>query len=126
MLSTPASVMVVDDERQLWRTEGGEYNILIGSSSETILLSERVIVNEDPRSMAPLFNRMSPLKQFLRYPKARELVTHTFAGMPRAALFLDGDEMFTSMPIGKMVVLGILTDEKVDTLIEQANQGFSI
>lgn len=113
---------IYDDELQTWRMEGGEYNILIGSSSETIALSERVTVNEDPRSIAPLFNRMSPLKQFLQYPKARELVTHAFAGIPRAALFLGDDEMFTSMPIGKMVVLGVLTDEKVDTLITQANQ----
>ena len=117
---------IYDDERQTWRMEGGEYNILIGSSSETILLSERVTANEDPRSMAPLFNRLSPVKQFLKYPKARELVTHAFAGIPRAALFLGEDEMFTSMPIAKMVVLGILTDEKVDTLIEQANQASSI
>jgi beta-glucosidase len=117
---------IYDDELQTWRMEGGEYNILIGSSSETIALNERVTVNEDPRSIAPLFNRMSPLKQFLQYPKSRELVTHAFAGIPRAALFLGEDEMFTSMPIGKMVVLGTLTDEKVDTLIEQANQASSI
>ena len=72
--------------------------------------------------MVPQFNRMSPIKQFLQYPKTRELITQTFAGLPRAALFLGDDEMFTSMPIAKMVVLGALTDEKVDTLIEQANQ----
>ena len=76
--------------------------------------------------MAPLFNRMSPLKLFLKYPKTRELVTHTFADLPRAALLLGEDEMFTSMPIAKMVVLGTLTDEKVDTLIEQANQTSSM
>jgi beta-glucosidase len=113
---------IYDDERQTWRIESGEYNILIGSSSETIALRERVTVNEDPRSMAPLFDRMSPLKQFLQFPNTRELVANTFAGLPRAALFLGDDEMFTSMPIAKMVVLGILTDEKVDTLIKQANQ----
>ncbi len=118
--------MIFDDERQIWYLEGGEFEILIGPSSETLVLSESLIVKEDPRSMAPLFDRMSPIKQFLKYPKARELVTNAFAGMPRAALFLDGDEMFTSMPIGKMVVLGILTDEKVDTLIEQANRMSSI
>jgi beta-glucosidase len=114
--------MIYDDERQIWRMEGGEYNILIGSSSETIVLSERVTANEDPRSMAPLFNRMSPLKLFLKYPQTRELLTHTLAEVPRATLFLGEDEMFTSMPIAKMVVLGVLSDEKVNTLIEQANQ----
>ena len=113
---------IYDDELQAWRTEGGEFNMLIGSSSETIVLRERVTVNEDPRSMVPQFNRMSPIKQFLQYPKTHELLTQTFAGLPRAALFLGDDEMFTSMPIAKMVVLGALTDENVDTLIEQANQ----
>ena len=117
---------IYDDELQAWRTEGGEFNILIGSSSETIVLRERVTVNEDPRSMVPQFNRMSPIKQFLQYPKTHELLTQTFAGLPRAALFLGDDEMFTSMPIAKMVVLGALTDENVDTLIEQANQLFLV
>jgi len=117
---------IYDDERQTWRMESGEYNILIGSSSEAIALSERVTVNEDPRSMAPLFNRMSPLKQFLQYSKTRELVTHAFAEIPRAALFLGDDEMITYMTIAKMVVLGILTVEKVNTLIDQANQASSI
>jgi len=113
---------IYDDERQAWRMEGGEFNILIGSSSETIALRERVIVHEDQRSMVPLFNRISPIKQFLQYPKTRELLANTFAETPRAVLFQGDDEMFTSMPIAKMVVLGVLTDEKVDTLIEQANQ----
>jgi beta-glucosidase len=117
---------IYDIERQTWRTDGGEYHILIGSSSETIVLRERVRVNEDPRSMAPQFNRMSSLKRFLQYPKTRELITHAFAGISRANVFLGDDEMFTSMPIAKMVVLGALTDEKVDTLIEQANQTLSI
>ena len=111
-----------DDERQTWRLEGGDFEILIGPSSETIVLSARVIVKEDPRSAAPVFNRMSSLKQFLQYPKTRELVTNTLAGTPRAGLFLGEDEMFTSMPIGKLAVLGILSDEKVDALIAQVNQ----
>ncbi len=113
---------IYDDERLAWRTEGGEYNILIGSSSETIVLREHVTVNEDSRSIVPQFNRMSPIKHFLQYSKTRELLVNTFAGTPRASVFLGDDEMFTSMPIAKMVVLGALTDEKVDTLIEQANQ----
>jgi beta-glucosidase len=113
---------IYDDERKAWRLEGGEFTILIGSSSETLLLSDRVKVNEDPRSAIPLFDRMSPLKQFFQYPRSREIVTHTLTGIPGAEVYLGDDEMFTSMPIGKMSVFGILTDEKVDTLITQANQ----
>ncbi len=122
MILEERDFQIYDDERLIWRTEGGEYNILIGSSSETILLRERVTVHEDPHFMFSQFSRISPVKQFLQYPKTRELVANTFAGTPRAALFLGDDEMFTSMPIAKMVVLGILTDEEVNTLIEQANQ----
>jgi beta-glucosidase len=114
--------MIYDDERQIWRMEGGKYNILIGSSSETIVLSERVTVNDDLRSMAPQFNRLSPLKQFLQYPETRELLTQAFTGIPGSSPFLSDEEIFTSMPIAKMVVLGVLSEEKVDTLIEQANQ----
>ncbi|HYX51198.1 MAG TPA: fibronectin type III-like domain-contianing protein, partial [Ktedonobacteraceae bacterium] len=114
---------IYNDERQTWLTDGGEYNILIGSSSESIVLRERLTVHEDPRSLASQFNRLSPVKQFLQYPKTRELLANTFAGTPRASLFLnEEEEMFTSMPIAKMVVLGVLTDEKVNKLIEQANQ----
>ncbi|HXX79036.1 MAG TPA: glycoside hydrolase family 3 C-terminal domain-containing protein, partial [Ktedonobacteraceae bacterium] len=113
---------IYDEERQSWRTDSGEYHILIGSSSESIVLQAQVTVHEDPRSMASQFTRMSPIKQFLQNPKTHELLTLTLAGTPRASLFLGDDEMFTSMPITKLVVLGVLTDEHVDTLIEQANQ----
>ncbi len=91
--------MTMHGKHGIWKER--EYNILIGSSSETIELREHLKVNEDPRSMAPLFNRMSPIKQFLQYPKTRELVANTFAESPRAALFLGDDEMFTSMPIAQ-------------------------
>ncbi len=116
---------IYDDERQIWRIDGGEYNILIGSSSESIVLSGQVKVNEDLRAMMPLFTRMSPINQFIQYPKTHELLTHALTGIPRAELFLGDNEMFTSMPIAKLVVHGILTDKKIDTLIERANQMFS-
>ncbi|HYB02081.1 MAG TPA: glycoside hydrolase family 3 C-terminal domain-containing protein [Ktedonobacteraceae bacterium] len=117
---------IYDDERQIWRIDGGEYNILIGSSSESIVLSGQVKVNEDLRAMMPLFTRMSPIKQFLQYPDTHQLLTHALTGIPRAELFLGDNEMFTSMPVAKLVVHGILTDENIDTLIEQANQTFSL
>ncbi|HEY6408032.1 MAG TPA: glycoside hydrolase family 3 C-terminal domain-containing protein, partial [Ktedonobacteraceae bacterium] len=113
---------IYDAERQAWRLEGGEFAVLIGPSSEHMALSMNILAKEDPHSAAPVFDRMSPLKQFLRYPKARELVTNTFAGTTGAGIFLGADEMFTSMPIGKMAVLGILSDETVDRLIAQVNQ----
>ena len=117
---------IYDDERQTWRIDGGDYNILIGSSSETIMLREHVTVHEDPRTMASQFNRMSPVKQFLQHSETRELLAKTFAETHGAALFQGDDEMFTSMPIAKLVVLGVLSDHQVDTLIEQANQALRI
>ena len=77
------------------------------------------------RAMMPLFSRMSPIQQFIQYPETHQLLTHALIGIPRAELFLGDNEMFTSMPIAKLVVHGILTDEKIDALIEQANQMFS-
>ncbi|HEY6406230.1 MAG TPA: glycoside hydrolase family 3 C-terminal domain-containing protein, partial [Ktedonobacteraceae bacterium] len=58
--------MVYDVERQTWRLESGEFEILIGPSSETMALNARVQVKEDPRSALSVFGRMTPLKQFLR------------------------------------------------------------
>ena len=113
---------IYDVERQNWRLEGGEFEILIGPSSEHMVLSARVIAKEDPRSAVPVFDRMSPLKQFLKYPKAREIVTNAFAGTTIEDSLLGADELFTSMPVGKMVVLGTLPEEKIDTLIAQVNQ----
>jgi beta-glucosidase len=115
---------VYDVERQAWRLEGGEVEILVGPSSASMALSARVSVKEDPRSAAPVFDRMSPIKQFLQYAKAREVVTNAFAESPRADVFLGANEMFTSMPIGKLAVLGVLTDEAVDMLIAQVNHAF--
>ena len=113
---------VYDVERQFWRLESSELEILVGPSSEHMALSARVTTKEDPRLALPVFDRMTPLKQFLQHPKAREIVTNAFAGTTIEDALRGGDELFTSMPIGKMAVLGILPDEKVDTLIAQVNQ----
>jgi beta-glucosidase len=113
---------VYDSERQAWRLEGGEFEILVGPSSDHLVLHVGLSAKEDPQSAMPVFHRLSPLKQFLQYPKARAILTQTFAGTPQADFFLGEDELFTSMPIGKMARLGIITDETVDTLVAQVNQ----
>ena len=114
--------MLYDSTRQAWRLEGGEVEILVGPSSENLVLSTRVKTKEDPQSAAPVFDRMSPLKQFFQYPQAREALIHELTGTPKAGIFLSGNEMFTSMPIGKLAVFGLVTDEEIDLLIAQVNQ----
>ena len=114
--------MLYDSTRQAWRLEGGEVEILVGPSSENLVLSTRVKTKEDPQSAAPVFDRMSSLKQFLQYPQARGVLIHELTGTPQAGIFLSGNEMFTSMPIGKLAVFGLVTDEDIDLLIAQVNQ----
>lgn len=114
--------MLYDSERQAWRLESGELEILVGPSSENLVLSARVKTKEDPQSAAPVFDRMSSLKQFLQYPQAREALIHELTGTPKAGVFLSGNEMFTSMPISKLAVFGLVTDEEIDLLIAQVNQ----
>ena len=113
---------VYDTEWHTWRLEGGEFIVQVGPASNQMLLHTMVTAKEDLRFAVPHFTRMTQFKTILRYPKAHALLTQRFAGTPEEHLLLSGDELFTSMPICKLNMLGGMTDEQVDALIEQLNE----
>jgi beta-glucosidase len=112
---------VYDSERQAWRLESGEFELLVGPSSEHILLSTGIVAKEKSDPSLPVFHNMSSIKQFLQYPAMCEALAEMFSKTPMANAFLSADEGLLSMPIGKMSALGIFTDEMVDTLVKLAN-----
>lgn len=112
---------VYDSRRQAWYLESGKFEILVGPSSEHILLSTGIVVKEEADPSLPEFHNMSSIKQFFQYPVVYETLANMFSKTPLVNAFLSADEGLLSMPIGKMSALGIFTDEMVETLVNLAN-----
>lgn len=113
---------VYDTEWHTWLLEGGEFALLAGPASDQMLLHTTITTKEDARLATPHFTSMTSFKTILRYPKAHALLTQLFAGTAAEPFLLSGDEMFTSMPIGKLNMLGNMPDEQVNALIGQLNE----
>jgi hypothetical protein len=66
--------------------------------------------------------RIFGMSEEITAPRRPPTSLNAFAGTTLEDVLLGADELFTSMPIGKMVVLGILPEEQIDSLIAQVNQ----
>ena len=114
--------MVYDIERQNWRLEGGSYEIVVGASSADVRLKSSLVVKEDPQSARRTFSRMSPIKYFLQDPAGRKGLEAVIAGTRAEGLLQGENEMFTSIPIIKLVGFSGLKEEVIDNLVDQLNQ----
>jgi beta-glucosidase len=114
--------MVYDLERQTWRIEGGSYQILVGGSSADLPVSLTLKVIADPRLSRRTFTKLSPLTYFLQDPRGRELVEQFVSGTPLAGWLEAGDEMLTSIPIGKLAIFGQVPEAAINDLIARVNQ----
>lgn len=114
--------MVYDAERQNWRLEGGAYLIEVGGSSQEMALSVGVNIREDPRAARGIFTRMTALGRFLKDPVGREAIIEAVKGSQFEDWVQSENEMFTSMPIGKIAGLTNFSEEALAAILEEVNQ----
>jgi beta-glucosidase len=114
--------MVYDSKRQTWYLESDSVELLVGSSSDQLPLRAKVNTQADPQSEVITFTRESSLKDVLAHPQARAALVEAFAGTPVENLISSQSALFTSIPLGKGVPLGILNDEMLDALLAKMNQ----
>lgn len=119
---TDRDFMVYDAERQGWRMEGGRYLIEVGGSSDKLVVRQEVEVREDPRSARGVFTRMTALSRFLKDPAGRELVLGAVKGSRFENWLASEDEMFTSMPIAKVLGFTGFPQEELDAIVAKVNQ----
>ncbi len=119
-----------DSKYKTWVVESGEFEILVGSSSEDIKL-KKIINMTSEQKLKISFSRYSLLKEILTHPNGRKLLKEMVKDISNAQLdknFIDTlDDMdmgLLDLPLNKIIdylFLGNIPYEKVDLLISQLN-----
>jgi beta-glucosidase len=120
----PRDFAAYDARVAAWRTDSGEFDILVGASSRDIRLQETVTL-ELPDAVRIPFDRLTPLRDWLADPAVRERIDPALAKVPLLASATDSPMMETfvaDMPIAKLVMLGALGDAELDQIIAAVNR----
>ena len=120
----PRDFASFDTRIAAWRTDSGEFDILVGASSRDIRLQETVTLEFPERVRIP-FDRLTPLRAWLADPVARDLVEPALATVPLFASVTDSamlESFVGDMPIAKLVMLGALEDGELDAIIARVNR----
>ncbi|MEK3659276.1 glycoside hydrolase family 3 C-terminal domain-containing protein [Paenibacillus sp. FSL F4-0236] len=110
-----------------WHVETGEFEVLVGASSQEILLVESVVV-ESTVSLAKSYTRNSTIGDLMGDPQAAAIIQAMLSQAGEMMPMLqDGSEMMIemmrNMPIRAMVMFsqGAMTEQGLDELINLLN-----
>jgi beta-glucosidase len=126
---------VYDPRLAAWTAGSGVFDLLAGASSRDIRLQSSVTLQATGTPQM-LLDRLSPLRDWLRNPKARgrlrPVVNALLQGVTGEANSISEDGewregllngFIADLPISKLVMLGGLTEHDLAQLIELANAG---
>jgi beta-glucosidase len=118
-----------DSARKTWYIESGDFEILVGSSSDDVR-AKAVVSIESGQELTTTFHPLLPLKYFLNDHVAAPILIEALAGLPAIeALASDGDadpilSILKEFPISKLVNLmgGVVSDKQLDELVSLINR----
>lgn len=129
-------VAVYDPSAQAWSVTSAAFELLLGASSRDIRLRKSVTLDAALIAPKPL-TRLSPLRDWAARPAVRRQLQPVFAALRRQIgaeedSTTDGDgqangdndlssSFAASMPIAKLVMNGMLSEDELSTLIAAAN-----
>jgi beta-glucosidase len=116
----PRDFAFYDSELQCWRSETGTFEILIGASSEQIVLREKVMLNARP--LVPVFRKDMEIGKFFAHPTAAAILLNVFTSHTSGETDGSNLQMVLGLPLIKLALFGFVTEEQVDALVEQVNQ----
>jgi beta-glucosidase len=109
-----------------WAIAGGDFDVLVGASSRDIRLEGTVTMAD--RTRPRVLDRDTPFAAWMAHPRGQRLLEPILAGDARRAdieVTADGrvvlDHFRADMPGSKLVVMGVLDDDRLDALIAEAN-----
>ncbi len=104
-----------------WVVNPGKFDVLVGSSSRELLLQATIDVTSNSLPKKVL-DRYSPMGQLMSIPAVGELIK---ANMPPGFAPETGADMLSNfipqLPVGKLVVMGLITEEQMNGLLAMAN-----
>jgi len=118
-----------------WFTEYGAYDILVGSSSRDIRLSETVYVNSEKR-LPVHFDLNSHLGDIAQFPEGKAMIAELYSGGNAVGDFDSDDEnmrrlneaMMSELPLRSMVSFSqdpLITRERIQMLLDRLNEAVS-
>lgn len=104
-----------------WVVNPGAFDVLVGASSRDLHLQATVNVTSTSLPKR-VFHRLSPMGELMKVPAVADIVT---ANMPPAFTQSTGADMLMNfmqhMPVGKLVVMGMISEEQLQGLLQMAN-----
>lgn len=118
-----------------WFTEYGAYDILVGSSSRDIRLTDTVYVNSEKR-LPVHFDLNSHLGDIAQFPEGRAMIAELYSGGNAVGDFDDDDDnmrrvneaMMSELPLRAMVSFSpdpLITRERISMLLDRLNENLS-
>lgn len=110
-----------DTAAEGWVVNTGAFDVLVGSSSRDLHLQATVHVTSTslPKTV---YDRMSPMGELMQVPAVEEIVK---ANLPASFTQATGADMLMGfmqhMPVSKLVVMGMVTEEQLQELLALAN-----
>ncbi len=127
----PRAFSFYDPEQHAWRVETGSFDILVGSSSEAIHLSETVEVTEtDAPKM--VYDRNSTVSDVLDDPQNQDKMEELLLSLRGKLVLIPEDEgnvdkmmfpMLSDLPLRGLIIFsqGQFTDKELDEFIQSLN-----
>jgi beta-glucosidase len=122
---------VFDPRVSAWTVTGDGFDILVGASSSDIRLQQSVTLDPPPARMAPPLSRLTPLRDWLARPATHDRIARPLSELRRQFFGSSGEpppeagelavSLLGDMPIAKLVMLGVLTEDQLAELVEAAN-----
>lgn len=111
-----------DPAREKWITETGDYDILVGSSSQDIRLKSTLHL-ESTQKFEKLLTEDSSLAEWLEDDRGRELLKQVFPE-EEGDRQEGADEFIKNLPLKKLAMLsqGKITEEMIEKLVEAVRE----
>lgn len=119
---------VFDAELGRWRTESGEIELKVGSSSRNIHLTQKICVAASKEHFTKV-NPQMPFKAYVKDPRASELVMNALVATPISRMIGMGGAAketamlyFRDIPMQRLVNMGLMTGDQLSALTLQINR----
>jgi beta-glucosidase len=116
--------MYYNSESKSWQPAGNTFRLEVGGSSAALALFAEITFQPDQQTARRTFDRMTLIKHFQADVVANSALEAAIKGTV-AEKWLSVGEMFSAMPIAKLVTFNLLAEDTLAAIINEANKGLA-